>query len=76
MEYLTKSFYGNKVNKTAYEEPFYNDEDVKKCVKKLNKWLAKSDQQDVKVDAFKIDTELVDIAQYATVLTFVYHHEN
>lgn len=76
MEYLTKSFYGNKVNKSAYIEPYYSDEDVKKCVKKLNKWLAKSDQQDVKVDAFKIDTELVDIAQYTTVLTIVYHHKN
>lgn len=76
MEYLTKSFYGNKVNKSAYIEPYYNDEDVKKCVKKLNKWLDKSYQQDVKVDAFKIDTELVDIDQYATVLTIVYHHEN
>lgn len=75
MQYLTKSFYGNKVNKSAHIEPYYDDEDVKKCVKKLNKWLAKSDQQDVKVDSFKIDTELVDIDQYATVLTIVYHHE-
>ena len=76
MEYLTNSFYGNKVNKSAYIEPYYSDEDVKNCVKKLNKWLANYDQQDVKVDAFKIDTELVDIAQYTTVLTIVYHHDN
>ena len=73
MQYLTKNFH------SKYHVTVFNDSpkiDTKGCIKKLNKWLAKSDQQDVKVDAFKIDTELVDIAQYATVLTIVYHHDN
>lgn len=33
MEYLTKSFYGNKVNKSAYIEPYYSDEDVKNVLR-------------------------------------------
>ena len=54
MQYLTKSFH------TKFKVP--NDIDTSKsdfkgCVKKLNKWLAKSSQQDVKVDDFNFTME-------------------
>ena len=75
MQYLTKNFYGKKSNIPAYSKPSNDYKDVKICINNLNKWLAKSDQQDVKVDAFRTYTELVDIIKYTTVLTIVYHYE-
>lgn len=72
MKYLTKSFYSG----VCEEQQNNTDKDVKSCVKKLNKWLVKSKQQDVKVDDFSISKEWFNISQYSTRLTIIYHHEN
>ena len=83
MQYLTKSFHtkskDQKVNNNITES------DIKYCIKKLNKWLAKSDQQDVKVDDLNFVTEWNDDPNdsycyysvgYHTKLVIIYHHIN
>ncbi|AIZ94669.1 hypothetical protein LfeInf_043 [Lactobacillus phage LfeInf] len=80
MEYLTKNFYSKRQVVTSKSHP---NIDTKGCVKKLNKWLAKPDQQDVKVDHFIIkpkwgDNVVVNGMFRCTVLTqltIIYHHE-
>ena len=72
MQYLTKNFH------SKYHVTIFNDSpkiDTKGCIKKLNKWLAKPDQQDVKVDDFDFKQEWGVESQYRTWLTIIYHHE-
>lgn len=77
MQYLTNNFY-SKYHTTTVKGN--HKIDTKGCVKKLNKWLAKPYQQDVKVDDFSINNEInyecFNISQYRTRLTIIYHHEN
>lgn len=77
MQYLTKNFHSKYHTTTVNGNPKI---DTDGCIKKLNKWLAKPDQQDVKVDDFSINNEInkgwLNISQYSTVLTIIYHHEN
>lgn len=74
MQYLTKSFHTKIQN-----QKFTGDVpkiDVKGCVKKLNKWLANPDQQDVKVDDFNFTMDWsTDTIHYHTKLVIIYHHE-
>lgn len=72
MQYLTKNFH------SKYHVTLVNGSpkiDTKGCIKKLNKWLAKPDQQDVKVDDFDFKQEWGVESQYRTRLTIIYHHE-
>ena len=87
MEYLTKNFH-SKVNHIRING---NDTEsgLKQCIKKLNKWLAKPDQQDVKVDDFDLTTGFIDDnnikfeedvkyqypKKFRCILTIIYHHE-
>lgn len=75
MQYLTKNFYSKKYTEQAYDEQSNNDKDVKNCVKKLNQWLDKPEQQDVKIDSFRFGQEWSIESEYITKLTVVYHHE-
>lgn len=52
MQYLTKNFHSKYHTTTVNGNPKI---DTKDWIKKLNKWLAKPDQQDVKVDNFSIN---------------------
>lgn len=70
MQYLTKNFY-SKYHVTTVNSKIDN----KGCIKKLNKWLAKPDQQDVKVDNFSFIQEWGLESEYRTRLTIIYHHE-
>ena len=72
MQYLTKNFHSKYHMTVINGSPKI---DTKGCIKKLNKWLAKPDQQDVKVDDFSIDKEWLNISQYLTRITIIYHHE-
>lgn len=72
MQYLNKSFY------SKYHITIVNDNpkiDTKVCIKKLNKWLSKPDQQDVKVDYFRFKQEWGVEYEYRTRLIIIYHHE-
>ena len=71
MQYLTKSFH-SKVNTDTSGSK--SNIDANDCVKKLNKWLAKSNQQDVKVDDFSFTVDWLNIADYRTNLVIIYHH--
>ena len=72
MQYLTKSFH------SKFEPVTINGNEtmsgLKQCIKKLNKWLAKSDQQDVKVDDFDLTTEINvdDTISYGNDVTYQY----
>lgn len=73
MQYLTKSF-NSKVN--TDEGIKQTNSGIKDCIKKLNKWLAKPNQQDVKVDDFNFTIEWsTDLVHYRTKLVIIYHHE-
>lgn len=72
MEYLTKSFH-SKVH--TEESGNKSNIDAKGCVNKLNKWLAKSNHQDVKVDDFSLTVDWLNISDYQTNLVIIYHHE-
>lgn len=71
MQYLTKNFYSKYHVTVVNGSPKI---DTKGCIKKLNKWLAKPDQQDVKVDDFDFKQEWGVESQYRTRLTIIYHH--
>lgn len=72
MQYLTKNFHSKYHVTVVNGSPKI---DTKGCIKKLNKWLAKPDQQDVKVDDFDFKQEWGFESQYRTRLTIIYHHE-
>lgn len=72
MQYLTKNFYSKYHITVVNGSPKI---DTKGCIKKLNKWLAKPDQQDVKVDDFDFKQEWGVESQYRTRLMIIYHHE-
>lgn len=72
MQYLIKIFH-SKVN-TEKSGDKYNI-NAKDCIKKLNKWLAKPEQQDVKVDDFSLTVDWLNISDYRTNLVIIYHHE-
>ena len=73
MQYLTKSFNSKFLTQDGIYQPKI---DVKGCVKKLNKWLARLDQQDVKVDDFNFTIEWsTDLVHYHTKLVIIYHHQ-
>lgn len=73
MQYLTKSF-NSKVN--TDEGIKQTNSGIKDCIKKLNKWLAKPNQQDVKVDDFNFTIEWsTDLVHYRTKLVIIYHHQ-
>ena len=86
MQYLTKSFHSKfKLIRIDGNE---TESDLKQCIKKLNKWLAKPDQQDVKVDDFNFTKEFNydndinyenDVTyqypkKFCVKLTIIYHH--
>lgn len=71
MQYLTKNFYSKYHVTVVNGSPKI---DTKGCIKKLNKWLANPDQQDVKVDDFDFKQEWGVESQYRTRLTIIYHH--
>lgn len=54
MQYLTKSFHSKVYTHEGIKQTKIG---IKDCIKKLNKWLAKPNQQDVKVDDFNFTTE-------------------
>ena len=73
MQYLTKNFHSKFHIAVVTEQ---SDNDIKCCINKLNKWLSKQNQQDVKVDNFNFSQEWSgSISECRTNLTIIYHHE-
>ena len=77
MGYLTESFHSKIVNNQKIGN--HSKIDEKCCIdelnNELNKWLAKPDHQDVKVDNRSFAKYWVNITDYRMSLIILYHHE-